>query len=144
MFILVALAAGAYFVSAKAFASEAKFSVGKIKFNNSQSLKTGYTQLFFDIEAVISNPIKFNLTVDAIYAQIFYLNKHIATIERKEPFSINPESKVKILCDVKVSTLDVLKSVAEIKNIQGIELQIKGIAEHTSGRLTINETIKVS
>ena len=144
--IIAALAAGAYFIAAKAFKDEVDFKVSKIRFDNEQSKKYWYTTLFFDVTAVLSNPTKFGIQVNSIDADVLFQNKKVATVSKSQSFAIKPETNITIESKLQVNALTVFTSALQaFETLKGLpQFTVVGSVHLNSGTLIINEKIKLT
>ena len=76
----------------------------------------------------ILNPTKNKLKVDSFFAGIFADDSKIGTIEKGDPFTLEPNKRTTVSFPVKLNAVGLVKFAMNIKKLAAMKFKVAGIA----------------
>lgn len=76
----------------------------------------------------ILNPTKNKLKVDSFFAGIFADDSKIGTIEKGEPFVLDPNKRTTVSFPVKLNALGLVKFALSLSKLKDMKFKVSGIA----------------
>lgn len=118
------------FFASKKFIDNLKVELKSISIDTDLIKKSGFKSLFWNVNLVIINPVDFNVTVDAIFMDIYFNNTIIGKANTTKKYVIQAKKKtiIPILVGVEIATLpgNIYTAFIEAANNNTAELKIKG------------------
>jgi len=145
--LVIALIGASFIGSAIEFKEKVTFSVLSLKFNNQDSLATGYSKLYLTLKVELINPTNFESDITGLNINISHNKISIANIISTNTFSINPKGMVMLSLPVIVDTKNTLKSLPSLageflNGNAGVDL--KGSIKLKYGSVNINQSQKIT
>jgi len=118
------------FFAGRKFIDNLKVELKSVSIDTELIKKSDYKNLFWNINLVIINPVNFNVTIDAIFMDIYFNNNVIAKANTTKKYLIQANKKtiIPILVGVEIATLpgNLYTAFIEAFNKNEAELKIKG------------------
>jgi len=118
------------FFAGKKFIDNLKVELKSISIDTELIKKSRFKSLFWNINLVIINPVDFNVTIDAIFMDIYFNNNVIAKANTTKKYLIQANKKtiIPILVGVEIATIpgNLYTAFVEAANNNTAELKIKG------------------
>lgn len=115
---------------AKKFIDNLKIELKSISINTELIKQSKYKSLFYNVNLVVINPVNFDVTIDAIFIDIYFNNKIIAKANTTKKYLIaaNKKSIIPVVIGTEIASLpgNIYSSFIEAYNNNNAELKIVG------------------
>lgn len=135
-------------LTAKSFINKLEIELKQIKINKELIAQSGYKKLYYTIELVVINPVKFQVKVESILLKVYFFKSLFGTANTVRATTIAPLKKtiIPVTFEIDLQTLPatLFTSITEAIDKKNLMLMVQGKMNFTEGTIDFNFYKEVS
>jgi hypothetical protein len=136
-----------YLMAGKKFFSTYKIKFLDSKFDSAETIRSGFTNIFFKIKIQVENKTDFVGKLNSANAALYYGTKKIAIVDAKNSIGIQAQKNTIVEIPIVVATINLVNSIPVIINAisegKALKFHVKGIMHFSAGDYEFNQDINV-